>query len=214
LLDFLERRVAGPDATLRDVREGLERADSLEAPDRAERLLERAVEIATEEQNVPEARWAMRQLAERRRAQGDTARALEWMQQAAATAEGDELFELNLEVANMATEECGEHLRVAAEAYEKLLEVEPSDKRVWQPLLATYRQLGEEDKLNDLAAQTLDALLEPGDRNLVRMERARFLIPDEDRTPDAVDALRQVLDEEPDHQEAGTLLAELYERAG
>ncbi|MFW5875656.1 MAG: tetratricopeptide repeat protein, partial [Myxococcota bacterium] len=215
MLDYFEIRSARPDATLREIREGAERADSLGEGERAEKLLQRAVPIAeAQEGGLASARWILIGLAERRQAAGDMQGAAEWMRQAAESAtDEDEAFELSLKFAQMAEGEGGD-LRVAAETYERLLARDGTDRRVWEPLLRCYRQLGDEDRLNDVASSTLDALLDPGLRNVVRMEKARFLLADEARQFDAVDILKEVLAEEPDHTEAGNLLADLYEKSG
>ena len=82
----------------------------------------------------------------------------------------------------------------------------------WEPLLEVYAQLGDVDRLNDRVSQLIDALLEPQLRNRARMVKGRLLAKVEGREYDAVDVLRNVLDEEPDHSEAAALLTELYER--
>src|SRR5690606_18691128 len=68
--------------------------------------------------------------------------------------------------------------------------------------------------LSDLVATLVDALLEPTERNAARLIKARSLLAQPDRAPDAVDVLQAIIDEEPEHREAGALLAELYERSG
>ncbi|MFW6049946.1 MAG: tetratricopeptide repeat protein [Myxococcota bacterium] len=215
MLDYLEIRAGRPDAALKEIREGVERADALGEAERAERLLERAVAVAeAQEGGLAAARWILTGLAERRQAAGDMPGAARWMRQAAETAtDEDEAFELTLKFAQMAEGEGGD-LRVAAETYERLLERDPTDRRVWEPLLRCYRALGDEDRLNDQAATLMDALLDPGLRNAVRMEKARYLLGIEERQFDAVDILKDVLAEEPEHAEAGSLLADLYEKSG
>jgi tetratricopeptide (TPR) repeat protein len=215
MLDYLELRAARPDATLKEIREGVERADGLGEGARAEKLLERAVPLAEQQEGgLAAARWILIGLAERRQAAGDMQGSAHWMRQAAETAtDEEEAFQLGLRFAQMAEGEGGS-LEVAAETYARLLERDPTDRRVWEPLLRCYRLVGDEDRLNDLAASTIDALLDPGQRNAVRMEKARFLLANEERQFDAVDLLKDVLGEEPDHAEAGALLANLYEKSG
>jgi tetratricopeptide (TPR) repeat protein len=215
MLGCLELRASRPDATLKEIREGVERADALGAGDRAERLLERATAIAEQQEGgLAAARWILTGLADRRQAAGDLQGAARWIQQAAESAtDENEAFELRLRFAQIAEGEGGD-LAVAAEAYEGLLERDPTDRRVWEPLLRCLRLAGAEDRLNDLAASTLDALLDPAQRNAVRMEKARYLLAIEERQFDAVDILKDVLGEEPDHAEAGKLLADLYEKSG
>ncbi|MCB9627707.1 MAG: tetratricopeptide repeat protein [Sandaracinaceae bacterium] len=213
VLDFLSLRSTRPDATLPQVREGVERAASANDIERMEAFLARAVEIARATEDAAAVRWALLLTSERREARGDVRGALESLKEAAESAEGDEARELRLRVATAARQEGGD-LALAAEAYEELLVDEPVDPTLWEPLLEVYAQQGEIDRLNDRVSALIDALLEPKLRNRARMVKGRFLAQVEGREYDAVDVLRNVLDEEPDHSEAAALLTELYERSG
>jgi len=214
LLDVLEKRSVRPDATLGEIREGVDLATQKEDADLAERLLVRGSEIAEgSEEGLSSAPWIPEQLAALRRAAGDVKGAVEWLQRAAVAADEDRAFDLWLEAAQLASSDEGD-LNLAAEVYGRLLPRDPMDKRVWQPLLSILRRLGDEARLSDLAAATIDGLLDPVDRNAVRMEKALFLLDQDGREPDAADVLRVVLDEQPDHPEAGGLLADLFERTG
>jgi tetratricopeptide (TPR) repeat protein len=197
LLDFFEKRAQKEDATLGEVREGVELATEHEDGARAERLLERAVEIARRsDDGLAGALWVPTQLAQLRRAAGDMAGAIRWYNEAADAAGDERGYELRIEAATLAAED-DSGLDLAAE-----------------PLLEVHRRRGDEDRLNDIVAATVDALLDPALRNQARMEKVRFLLAREGREPDAADALRAVLDEEPEHAEAGKLLADLFEKTG
>lgn len=213
-LRFLERRAERSDATLAQVREAVDKARSLELDERIEPLLERAVKVAeASEEGIGAARWAMRDLAQVRANAGDMPAAVEWMKRATETAEHeDERRDLEVQLAGFAAE-AGE-LETAAEVYERLLEVDLTDVAIWGPLLDVYARAGNEDRIHDLVAQLIDALLDPGLRNRARMVKARFMMEQEGRQFDAVDILKGVLDEEPDHTEAAERLATLYEQSG
>lgn len=213
VLDFLKLRASRADATLAQVREGVERASSAKEIERMEAFLARAVGIARASEDTGAVRWALLLTAERREARGDVRGALESLSEAAASAEGAEARELRLRVASAASREGGD-LALAAQAYEELLVEEPLEVELWEPLLGVYAQLGEADKLNDRVASLIDGLLEPKLRNRARMVKGRHLAKIEGREYDAVDVLRNVLDEEPEHSEAAGLLTELYERSG
>jgi len=213
LLDFFEKRAKKEDATLGEVREGVELATEHEAADRAENLLERAAEIARgADDGLAGALWVPTQLAQLRRAAGDMSGAIRWYNEAADAAGEERGFELRIEAATLAAEEGS--LDLAAEALETLLPRDPQDQRVWEPLLEVHRKRGDEDRLNDIVSSTVDALLDPSLRNKARMQKALFLLEREGREPDAADALREVLDEEPEHMEAGRMLADLFEKTG
>jgi thioredoxin-like negative regulator of GroEL len=213
VLDFLKLRASRSDATLAQVREGVERASSANEIERMEGFLARAVAIARASEDLGAVRWALLLTAERREARGDVRGALESLSEAAASAEGAEARELRLRVASAARREGGD-LKLAAQAYEELLAEEPLEVELWEPLLEVYAQLGEGDKLNDRVAGLIDGLLEPKLRNRARMVKGRYLAKIEGREYDAVDVLRNALDEEPEHSEAAALLTELYERSG
>ncbi|MCA9574977.1 MAG: tetratricopeptide repeat protein [Myxococcales bacterium] len=213
VLEFLSLRATLPDATLAQVREGVERATNAEDVERLEAFLARAVAIARASEDSAAVRWALLSTADRRQARGDVRGALESLKEAAASAEGDEARDLRLRVATAARQDGGD-LRLAAEAYEQLLVDDPMEVTLWEPLLEVYAQLDEADRLNDRVSSLIDGLLSPQLRNRARMIKGRYLARLEGREYDAVDVLRNVLDEEPDHSEAATLLTTLYERSG
>lgn len=214
ILDFLERKAARPDGTLEHVREGVERADTLEDGARAEALLKRGVEIAQEtEGGIREALWVPIGLAERRQAAEDVPGALEWMKLAADSAEEHESGELKLKLAELAASEGGD-LRLAAETYNALLSEDPANRGLWEPLAGVYAKLEDQDGLMEVVASTLDALLDPGDRNELRMFYAAFLLDVAKSQDEAIVVLGNVLDEDPDHVDAAQRLADIFEANG
>lgn len=214
ILDFLERRASRPDANLEHVREAVERADGLEAFDRSEALLRRGIEIARDDAlGLRDALWVPMSLSERRNAAGDVAGSIEYMQVAAEVADGDEAFELHLKVADLASQEGGD-LSLAAQTYRSLLANDPANRALWEPLAGVYAKLEDRDGLQDVVSTTLDALLDPADRNELRMFYAMFLLDVVGGREDAVYVLKNVIDEDPDHVQAAERLADLFERAG
>lgn len=214
ILDYLERRVARPYATIDHVREGVERADSMEAPERAEALLRRGVDIArSSELGLRDALWVPIGVSERRLAAGDVPGAIEWMRTAAEATDGDEAFGLWMRVADLASMEGGD-LRLAADTYRSLLSTDPGNRGLWEPLARAYAKLEDRDGLEEVVRTTLDALLDPSDRNELRMTHAGFLLDVANSQADAVVVLKQVLDEDPDHVEAARKLADLFEASG
>ncbi|HJL21950.1 MAG TPA: tetratricopeptide repeat protein, partial [Polyangiaceae bacterium LLY-WYZ-15_(1-7)] len=203
------------EAEARAAREARRQEVAAEAAQHVEPLLARAVSVAeASEEGITAARWAMRGMAEARAAAGDTPGALEWMQRVVDTAEHeDERRELQRQLAEVAAGEGGD-LEIAGDVYAQLLELDPTDATIWRPLLQVYIRQGNEDRLNDLVIQLIDALLEPSLRNEARLAKAKFLMGMEGREFDAVDLLKAALEEEPDHAEAAELLASLYEKSG
>ena len=213
-LDFLEKRAKRPDATLGEVREGAELAAEHGELDRAERLLERGATIARgTEEGIAGAIWVPQQLARIHRERGDVPGAVRWMREAAEAVDEDQGWDLWLEAAELASSEGGD-LDLAVELYEKLLERDPMERRVWEPLLRALRVKDDEERLADLAAQLIDGLLDAEPRSVVRMQHVLLLLDREGREPDAAEQLRAMLDDDPENQEAAKLLADLFERTG
>jgi tetratricopeptide (TPR) repeat protein len=98
---------------------------------------------------------------------------------------------------------------------ESLCKANPANREVWEPLAAVYRRLGELGRLADLLSQVVDWVDDPIERTRIRWERARSMvhdlrIGDEEATP----LLREILEENPGHLEAGHMLALVLERSG
>ncbi|MGF1469343.1 MAG: DUF6584 family protein [Sandaracinaceae bacterium] len=214
VLDLCERLAAATGGTLEHVREGVERADAIGAVDRAEALLRRGVDIATKgDGELRDALWLPTALAERRLAADDPAGAVEWMRRAAEGAEGPEARDLRLRMAELAAGE-GDDPRLAADTYRALLESDPANRALWEPLARVYARLEDREGLESVVHTTVDALIDPTDRNVVRMRYADFLLEVAEDREAAVDVLKEVLDEEPDHPEAGARLAAHFEATG
>lgn len=214
LLDYLEKRAPMPDATLDEVAEAVEVADRLSAETRIEPLLGRAAALAEASPGgLASALWAAVGLAERRKAAGDLDGAIRWMRAAAESAQDEaQSRKLWLDAAAFAAE-AGDR-ESAASLYRGLLEKDPADRTVWEPLLDLLCAIGDADRVSAHVASTIEQLLDKSERNAVRLRHARFLVGIEGREPDAADVLRAILDEEPEHKEAGALLADIFERIG
>lgn len=212
LLDFLERRAQRPDATPVQAREAVDVALAHDQAQRAEALLGRAVEAARRsDEGMAGAVWALMALAETRIATGDFASARELIHEAAEHAEPDKLDRLVLDLAGRAR---ASDKRLAAEMYELLRQRNPSARNVWEPLIDLYRDLGDGDQLQALIAATLPTLVDPAERNALRMQHAHYFIDKLQRYGDAVQILREVLFDDPDHVEAGALLEDVLRQQG
>src|SRR5262249_28845146 len=119
LLEALERYAALPDVTADVLREAVDVATKLEARERAEKLLLRAIDLAREGAGgLADAVWALVALAERRKEAEDLTGAIRWLREASEVAEPPEALQLGLEVAALAAGPVGD-LNLAAEVYEK-----------------------------------------------------------------------------------------------
>lgn len=207
LLEALERVAATESPSFDLMREAWELAVRLEQADRAETILVRTVALARDKESVGVVLWAVIALAERRREAGDTKQAVSLLREAASLADG-EAFDLDLQAASLAEP------AVAAEIYEKWLERDPGERRVWEPLLDVYRKLGDREKLETLIATTIENVFDAGERNVLRLERARLVLDSPGREAEAEAALREILEDEPEQLNAARLLMDLYERTG
>lgn len=215
LIDFLEKRSRQLDATLGEAREAAELLERRGGePERLEAMLRRAVEIAeASTEGLGAALWAPRGLAQMLGARGDLEQSASWLSRAAeASPDAEQAFELWIEGARLATD-AADHGQ-ALEIYERLLAERPADPRIWEPALDAATALGDEDKMVSLVHRTLGALDDGAARNTVRLRHAQFLLGLDGREPEAAAVLRQVIEEDPEHEAATQQLTELYERIG
>jgi tetratricopeptide (TPR) repeat protein len=214
VLQYLERRTAHPTARPEHAREAVDVALTLDEKERAESLMLRAVEIGQDAlDGLESVAWAMLGLAENCKQAGDLAGAVKWLGEAAEVAEPGRLFQLGREVADLAATPDGD-LTLAAKLYERLLERDPTAREAWEPLVEIHRKLGNHEALDRLVEETLDGLQDPGDRNWLRLQRATMLLDIESRREDAIDVLREILMEDPEHHEATELLVVCFSESG
>ena len=79
------------------------------------------------------------------------------------------------------------------------------------PLLSLYRRSGRMEHWVALIEQTVPVVESTSERNVLRLEQARVLTEGGNFAP-AIDALKEILLEEPAQTEAAELLADLLER--
>ncbi|WP_428264675.1 tetratricopeptide repeat protein [Haliangium sp.] len=212
LLDFLERRAQRADATPTQVREAVDVALAHDQAQRAEALLGRAVEAArTSDEGFGGAVWAVMGLIETRVATGELASARDLVYEVGEYADPAELDRRALDIAGRAA---SSDQALAAEMYEFVRERNPSARHVWEPLIQLYRDMGDGDRLQAVVSVTLPTLVEPSERNALRIQHARYFIEKLGRHADAVDVLRDALLDDPDHAEAGALLEEVLREQG
>jgi len=216
LLDFLTRRLDHEGANIDHAREATEIASRLERVDEAEALMLRAAELGrtgSREGDLAAVDWALLGLAERRMTAGDLPGAVRWLTDAAEVADLSAVFDLADRVLELARRPEGD-LTLAAKLYERLLERAPTAREAWRPLAALYGKLGDVERLERIVEETLDGLEEAADRNGLRVALAQALLSHEDRRDDAVDILRGVIDDDPQHAEARRLLMDHLEATG
>ena len=214
MLHYLERRAGHPEATTDQVREAVAKALVVEEGERAEALMQRAVEIGrSTSDGLYSVDWALLGLAERCKDQGDVEGAIRWLEEAGEVADPDRLFALSREVAALASEGSADP-KLAAKLYERLRERDPTARGAWEPLVGIYREQGDVESLERVVRETLDSLADVNDRNILRVELAKTLIGVDGRAEDAVVVLRDALIDDPGHVEALTTLSDYFASAG
>lgn len=214
LLGFLDRHAYTPDAQPEQIEEAVNLALKFNESERAENLMHRAVEIGRDlGEEIHRVGWALIALAERKLESGDLAGAVRWLSEASLAADSEHVFELGGAIAEQATGPEGGDLTLVARLYEAMLEAHPTAREVWEPLAGIYAELGDQEKLEHLVEGTLDSLPEVDDRNTLRLIHVRALM-DTDQMETAVESLRTILMEQPEHEEAQDLLIRYFESTG
>jgi tetratricopeptide (TPR) repeat protein len=199
-------------ATLESLHEAVDLARDARDEPALRALLDATVKLARDQERVNEAIWAISALADLFERDGQAQAAVDLLQESIPHAGIAEAFELRLRLASLAQNTSGD-LELAATVYEQLLEEEPTSVRVWKPLFDVYRKTGDRQKLEARISSIEKAVDDPMLRHSLRIERMRILI-DSDRKTEAEAALKAVLDEEPDSEEASELLEDLLEQQG
>ncbi|MCP4599895.1 MAG: hypothetical protein GY847_05025 [Proteobacteria bacterium] len=213
-LDYLERNAAHADATPEQIREGCDLATKLDEPERAEALMLRAVEIGRDTlESADRIAWALMGLAIQRKEADNLADSIKWLIEASEVADPAEVFALARELSALAAEPDGD-VNLAIMLYERLFDRDPTARDAWEPLAEIYTNMGDVERLERLSEEVLSSLMEPGDRNTLRLKQGKLLLATPERESEAVDVFKDVLLEDPENAEASTLLAEYFERSG
>lgn len=212
LLDALERVASHGNTDPEHVQEAVGLAERLGDAERAEELMLKAVDVASGTlEGVGRANWALLGLASRRRDAGDIAGAVKWVCEAIeADAELSTVRPLAESIAEQGRD--SGDVTFAVQVYEALHQRDSMSSDVWRPLAGLYRELGDLDRLARLVEDTVDSLTDADERLSLRLELAQSLLA-EKRLDDAIDALRNLLMEDPQHAEAGQLLLDAFVQA-
>ncbi len=211
LVDALVLLARLPTAGIEVIREGVELTDALEEHALSKELLESGLAMASRLSDADGA-WVRMELSRRLEAAGVLPRALDLREQAAPLLDPAAARAAWLDVAARVRGELSDLTR-AATIYERLLEQEPADREVWQPLLEIYREQSDSEKLVRVLEQTVTLVDSSEDRARLRLEQANILL-DQQQSEAAADILREILEEDPAHARASELLTELYEGQG
>jgi tetratricopeptide (TPR) repeat protein len=198
--------LSGDAAPLR--REAKALAEGLGDKEQVEQILREA--LAVDESDV----WALAELCAARQAAADWTevatlldRRIELADSAPARAE------LRYEAADLAASKLGDAAK-AIDLYQALFEEDPTDTKASKGLRELLQKA---ERFKDLLAllEELSRMAEtPEARTTLRLECAAVCLEKLDLPSQAADHLREVLEENPTHERATELLAQLYEREG
>lgn len=102
----------------------------------------------------------------------------------------------------------------AIEIHASIFADDPNDAPSRDKLRALYAATSRFEDLAKLLRQLVDAAGSPAERAALRVELAQLSLEKFGATQDAVDTLRAVLEEDPDHEQAASELARVLEGAG
>ncbi len=214
LLDFLERRAHGENATPSEVKEAVDLANQLGQQGRGEALLSRAVEAArASDEGLSSAVWAVRGLAEQRARSGDWPSAKQLFLDVSDLAGPELVSELGLLLAAEASQSVDSY-ELAAEMYEFLRDRDPANRLIWEPLVDLYRDMGATDRLEAVISATLPTLVDLDARNAMRLQYANYLLDRVDDQTGSCQVLRDILLDDPDHLQAAALLEQILRETG
>src|SRR5262249_10933768 len=140
---------------------------------RAEALLVGAIERARGDGGLSSASWALFTILEQRIAARDVKAATAWLRDAAQLGEPARVRALGLELARNVEKT---DPAAAVETYQLLLDQDASDREAWGPLLALHRRRGDTGAVRQLSEQLIRSLVEPDERNRVRMSLVEYLV--------------------------------------
>ncbi len=213
LLDALDRAATLGYTDPEGVQEAVALAKRLGDDERAEALMHRAVDVASGTlEGVGRATWALLGLATARSEAKDAAGASKWLCEAIEVgAEFSEVRDLAASVESLG--QASGELSFAIGVYETLQQRDATDVNIWRPLAGLYREMGDLDRLSRLVEDIADSVIDAQERMALRLELAQTLLG-ADRIDDAVDALRNLLMEDPGHPDANALLLQAYTQSG
>lgn len=158
--------------------------------------------------------WAAEELTRLREAAGDHEEVLRLLlERAVAEGDGEQALALRHRAAEIAADRLGDKER-ASRLYEQIFEQERGDRRAQERLHTLYAELDKNDALAKLLRTLIDMAETPEERTALRLDLARVQLEKFDAPQDASDTLRAVLEEEPDNDDAATVLGDVYERTG
>ncbi|WP_394820879.1 tetratricopeptide repeat protein [Pendulispora albinea] len=157
--------------------------------------------------------WALEELTKLRERAGDHKEVIELLlRRSEMEADGPKIASLKHRAAEVMTSKAGD-IAGAIKLYEELRDSDPTDAAASSKLRELYAQAGRSGDLARLLQDLIDAAESPEQRTLLRLDLSKLEM-ELDRSTEAIDTLRAILDEVPAHGEAVLALSTLFERTG
>ncbi len=213
LAQVLVFKLSQPGASGAELRELLGATAELFEPALAQRGLEAVLGNAEAALSPQELGSAQLTLAQIYAEQGDRGRSLDLREQALAALPAEEQTAAMLELAAQAASLEGEQAR-AVRLYRALHRAAPRSRELWEPLVALLRTTGQLAELAELLGDIGSEVDDPAQRSQLRLERAELLLQTPGNEKPAIDALFEVIADDPACISAVSRLRELLIATG
>jgi tetratricopeptide (TPR) repeat protein len=158
--------------------------------------------------------WALEELTRLRAVAGDDSEVVTLLlRRAELVHEGAQALALKHEAARAVVGKLRDSAR-AITLYEEILDAEPSDAEAATALRALYVGAGRDKDLAKLLSRLVDVATTPVERAKLRLEVARLQAGPFRAADDAIETLREILDEDPSQPQAVLMLSQLFELTG
>jgi golgin subfamily B member 1 len=213
LAEVLVTKLSQPGASGPELGELLHAAGELSEPSLAQRGLEAVLANAESSLTEQELSAAKLTLAKLYAEQGDLGRSLDLREQALGSLPTEPRAEAMLQLAREAATLEGEQAR-AARLYRALYVASPRSRELWQPLLYLLRTTGRLEELAALLGEIGSEVDDPSERSQLRLERAELLLQTPGNEQPAIEALFEVISDDPNCLSAVTRLRQLLVATG
>jgi tetratricopeptide (TPR) repeat protein len=213
LAEVLVVKLAQPGASGDALRELLNATSELHDMDLAQRGLVAVLDNDAAELSPRELADARLTLAGIYAGQGEVSKSLDLREQSLSAVPAPEIREVTLALAQEAAGIEGELPR-AIRLYQSLRKTEPQARELWQPLVFLLRSTGQLTELAALLGDIGSDSLDPSERSQLRLERADLLLQTPGNEKPAIQALFEVIADDPSCISAVARLRELLVATG
>ena len=213
LAEVLLVKLSRPGATGATLRELLSATSELNDTELAQRGLLAALENSAAQLSDQEVGDARLTLASIYAAQGELGKSLDLREQSLASLPPPERRDATLDLAQQSAAVTTELPR-AVRLFRELHASEPQARELWRPLLGLLRSSGQLTELSELLGKIAGEVDDPAERSQLRLERADLLLQSPGNEEPAIEALFEVIADDPSCVSAVARLRELLVATG